>query len=85
MVSVGGIYTVIRSKCNVTVEEWGDQYCLLGPYKEHQARTEIEPFEYPEGSVFHAVVSSLREQGWKVRFNRGRYVGFCVLLYVWRC
>ncbi|XP_043246505.1 glycogen [starch] synthase-like isoform X1 [Amphibalanus amphitrite] len=67
---VGGIYTVIRSKCNVTVEEWGDQYCLLGPYKEHQARTEIEPFEYPEGSVFHAVVSSLREQGWKVVTGR---------------
>lgn len=28
--SVGGIYTVIRSKAFVSTEEMGDNYCLLG-------------------------------------------------------
>lgn len=67
---VGGIYTVIRSKCGVTTEEWGDQYCLLGPYKEVQARTEIEPFEYTEDSAFYKVVSQLRQKGWHVVTGR---------------
>ena len=35
---VGGIYTVIRSKTGVSVNELGDQYILLGPYKELHAR-----------------------------------------------
>lgn len=39
---VGGIYTVIRSKSYVSTEEMGDQYCLIGPYKEFHARTEVE-------------------------------------------
>ena len=39
---VGGIYTVIRSKAFVSTEELGDQYCLMGPYKEESARQEVE-------------------------------------------
>ena len=38
---VGGIYTVIRSKTGVSVNELGDQYILLGPYKEFHARQEV--------------------------------------------
>lgn len=32
LVSVGGIYTVIRSKAYVSTEEMGENYCLLGSY-----------------------------------------------------
>lgn len=52
---VGGIYTVIRSKTGVSVNELGDQYVLLGPYFESKARTEVEeedfPFHHPLGQA----------------------------------
>lgn len=64
-VSVGGIYTVIRSKAYVSTEEMGDQYCLLGPYKEHSARTEVEESDFT-GPLYTAV-SKMREKGFKVK------------------
>ena len=52
---VGGIYTVIRSKTGVSVNELGDQYVLLGPYYEMKARQEVEeedfPFHHPLGQA----------------------------------
>ena len=39
---VGGIYTVIRSKVPAMVEEWGDNYCLIGPYFAQTAGIEFE-------------------------------------------
>jgi hypothetical protein len=62
-VAVGGIYTVIRSKAYVSTEEMGDQYCLLGPYKEHSARTEVEESDFT--GPLHTAVSKMREQGFK--------------------
>lgn len=61
---VGGIYTVIRSKAYVSTEEMGDQYCLLGPYKEYSARTEVEESDFT-GPLYTAV-SKMREQGFKI-------------------
>lgn len=61
---VGGIYTVIRSKAYVSTEEMGEQYCLLGPYKEQSARTEVEEAEF-SGPLLKAV-TRMREQGFKV-------------------
>ncbi|KDR15979.1 glycogen [starch] synthase [Zootermopsis nevadensis] len=61
---VGGIYTVIRSKAYVSTEEMGDQYCLLGPYKEHSARTEVEESVFT--GPLHTAVSKMREQGFKI-------------------
>jgi len=29
---VGGIYTVLRSKSPYSIANWGDNYCLLGPF-----------------------------------------------------
>lgn len=66
---VGGIYTVIRSKAYISTEEMGDQYCLLGPYKESCARTEVE--EGPLGSdVLNDAVQVLREKGYKIVTGR---------------
>jgi glycogen(starch) synthase len=61
---VGGIYTVIRSKAYVSTEEMGDQYCLLGPYKEQCARTEVEESDF--SGPLHTAVSKMREQGFKI-------------------
>ncbi|PSN29113.1 Glycogen [starch] synthase [Blattella germanica] len=61
---VGGIYTVIRSKAYVSTEEMGEQYCLLGPYKEQSARTEVEEAEFT--GPLQRAVSKMREQGFKL-------------------
>lgn len=63
---VGGIYTVIRSKAYVSTEELGDNLCLLGPYIEQCARTEVEENEFEYGSPLHTAVVVLRDQGYKV-------------------
>lgn len=57
---------MIRSKAFVSTEEMGDQYCLLGPYKEHCARTEVEEQEFPTDSPLHAAVSRMRDRGYQV-------------------
>lgn len=67
---VGGIYTVIRSKAYVSTEELGDNYCLLGPYKEHHARTEVEELDLPAGNPIQRAVNVLRGFGWKVHLGR---------------
>ncbi|CAL4209449.1 unnamed protein product [Meganyctiphanes norvegica] len=67
---VGGIYQVIRSKCGASVEELGDQYVLLGPYKEASARTEVELAEFAYDSPLTATISKLRAKGWKVHPGR---------------
>lgn len=67
---VGGIYTVIRSKAFVSTEELGDQYCLLGPYKEECARQEVEEVEFPNNSPFQWAINALRSFGYKVHCGR---------------
>jgi len=44
----------------------GDQYCLIGPYKEHSARTEVEEADFPPHNPLHQAVQVLRDQGYKV-------------------
>lgn len=66
MILVGGIYTVLRSKALVSTEELGNQYVLLGPYKEQCARTEVEETEFPFDSPLYKAVSIMRDQGYKV-------------------
>ncbi|KAK9508059.1 hypothetical protein O3M35_007805 [Rhynocoris fuscipes] len=63
---VGGIYTVIRSKAYVSTEELGEQYCLLGPYKEHCARTEVDEAEFSDGTPLHTAVDRMRKQGFQI-------------------
>lgn len=67
---VGGIYTVIRSKTGVSVNELGDQYVLLGPYKEFHARQEVEEEEFSYTHPLGQAVLSLREKGYRVVCGR---------------
>lgn len=55
---------MIRSKAYVSTEELGDQYCLIGPYKENCARTEIEEGPLACQSLNNAA-DALRNKGFK--------------------
>lgn len=54
----------------MSTEELGDQYCLIGPYKEASARTEVEACEFPNNGPLNGAVSAMRNQGWKVHCGR---------------
>ncbi len=64
---VGGIYTVLRSKTPATLQQWGDDYWLIGPYRE-EASLEFEPIavDGPVGQV----VDELRSQGIGMHYGR---------------
>uniref|UniRef100_A0ACB8FMX4 Glycogen [starch] synthase, liver n=1 Tax=Sphaerodactylus townsendi TaxID=933632 RepID=A0ACB8FMX4_9SAUR len=52
---VGGIYTVIQTKAKVTLDEWGENYFLIGPYFEHNVKTQVEVCEPPNTAVNKAM------------------------------
>ncbi len=64
---VGGIYTVIRSKVPAMVEEWGDDYCLIGPYFANTASIEFE--EKNDDSPFCEIAQELQAAGLKVHYG----------------
>ena len=70
---VGGIYTVIRSKVPATMQDWGDRYCLLGPYFAHQAQSEFEPYDDDQlahlNDPFAGAVRAMRAQGYDVQLG----------------
>ena len=68
MCLVGGIYTVIRTKASVTVEELGEQYCLVGPLNESCVRTEVEMME-PTNHALTGAIQHMREFGIKVIYH----------------
>ncbi|KAF9006940.1 glycogen synthase [Cyathus striatus] len=66
---VGGIYTVIKTKVPVTVSEYGDKYCLIGPLSYKSAPMEVEA-EEPSDSHLAATLGSMRAQGVKALYGR---------------
>lgn len=66
---VGGIYTVIKTKVPVTVQEYGDRYCLIGPLSYKSAPLEVEQQE-PSDPHLAAVLESMRAQGVKALYGR---------------
>lgn len=62
---VGGIYTVIRTKTAVTVDEYGERYFLMGPYSYRKASMEVEEKE-PQCPLVLAAVRRMRECGVRV-------------------
>jgi len=71
VVTVGGIYTVLRSKAGITTAELGDQYCMLGIYNEDCVKLEVEVME-PKFSVLKETVEALRNEGVKVMVGNWR-------------
>ncbi|SOE21835.1 glycogen(starch) synthase [Spirosomataceae bacterium TFI 002] len=70
---VGGIYTVIRSKVPAMVEEWGDNYCLIGPYFAETAGVEFEEIE--DDSSFCKTAQNLNKAGFEVKYGRWLVTG----------
>ncbi|MGY6562530.1 MAG: hypothetical protein ACXITV_10515 [Luteibaculaceae bacterium] len=65
---VGGIYTVIRSKAPFLANDWGENFCMVGPYLHTQIPSEFEPCEEPEGVIRNAA-NALRNFGFEVHFG----------------
>ncbi|XP_074758435.1 glycogen [starch] synthase, liver isoform X5 [Athene noctua] len=59
---VGGIYTVIQTKAKTTADEWGEKYFLVGPYFEHNVKTQVEACEPPNPAVTKAM-DTMKSQG----------------------
>lgn len=55
--TVGGIYTVIQTKAKITVDEWGENYYMMGPYFEHNFKTQVEACEPPNPAIRKAMDS----------------------------
>src|ERR1035437_2164148 len=70
---VGGIYTVLRSKTPFAVRNWGERYCLIGPYNPATTPAEFEECA-PEGP-FATIVRRLHKQGIEVPHGRGLITG----------
>uniref|UniRef100_A0A6Q2X7P3 Glycogen [starch] synthase n=1 Tax=Esox lucius TaxID=8010 RepID=A0A6Q2X7P3_ESOLU len=66
---VGGIYTVIQTKARLTVEEWGENYFLVGPYVESNVRTQVELIE-PTNPALKRTIDKMNSSGCKVYFGR---------------
>ncbi|THH06293.1 hypothetical protein EW145_g4185 [Phellinidium pouzarii] len=66
---VGGIYTVIKTKVPVTVSEYGDRYCLIGPLSYKTAPMEVEAQE-PEDDAVRMTLESMRSRGIKILYGR---------------
>ena len=66
---VGGIYTVIKTKVPVTVSEYGDRYCLIGPLSYKTAPMEVEA-EEPVDENLAATLELMRGQGVKALYGR---------------
>ncbi|KAL7370776.1 hypothetical protein ABVT39_010796 [Epinephelus coioides] len=66
---VGGIYTVIQTKAKITVDEWGENYYMMGPYFEHNFKTQVEGCEPPNPAIRKAM-DALIHNGCQVYFGR---------------
>ncbi|KAJ2054713.1 glycogen synthase isoform 1, partial [Coemansia sp. RSA 2337] len=66
---VGGIYTVIKTKVPVTVQEYGDRYHLTGPWNRYSAPVEVEEIE-PDIPAIKAAIDSITAQGVQVLYGR---------------
>uniref|UniRef100_A0AAR2L7L0 Glycogen [starch] synthase n=1 Tax=Pygocentrus nattereri TaxID=42514 RepID=A0AAR2L7L0_PYGNA len=66
---VGGIYTVIQTKAKVTVDEWGENFFMIGPYYEHNFKTQVEQCDPPNAAI-KAALESIKNNGCQVHFGR---------------
>lgn len=66
---VGGIYTVVRSKVPAMIENWGDNYCLIGPYIHRDVLVEFEASDDLSGPLGMAV-ENMRKAGLEVYYGR---------------
>lgn len=66
---VGGIYTVIKTKVPVTVSEYGNRYCLIGPLSYKTAPMEVDQ-EEPSDPHLQSALEEMRSRGVKALYGR---------------
>ncbi|KAI9891890.1 MAG: glycogen synthase isoform 1 [Vezdaea aestivalis] len=66
---VGGVYTVMKSKAPVTVAEYKDRYCLLGPLNQQSAAVEVEALT-PTDKDLLDTMQSMQDRGIKMLYGR---------------
>nr|POE65658.1 glycogen [starch] synthase [Quercus suber] len=66
---VGGIYSVLKSKAQVTTAEYGSNYTLLGPLNRPSAAVEVEEIE-PKDPAMIATIKSMNERGIQTLYGR---------------
>ncbi|KAK9767620.1 glycogen synthase isoform 1 [Basidiobolus ranarum] len=66
---VGGIYTVIKTKVPVTVQEYEGRYTLIGPLSYKSAPMEVESLE-PEDPYIKQTLEVMKEHGVKYLYGR---------------
>jgi len=71
---VGGIYTVLRSKAPTMVDKFDDNYCLIGPYMQHNVATEFEEVK-DQQDPFSKAVAKMREMGYEAYYGRWLVTG----------
>ncbi len=71
---VGGIYTVIRSKAPAMAKDWGDNYCMIGPYVNKNIDAELEPIADATDPCWKAA-QKLKEKGFEVHVARWLITG----------
>eukprot|EP01133_Synstelium_polycarpum_P017023 gene17023-20280_t len=66
---VGGIYTVLKSKAPITVDEYKSRYALIGPYNPETAATEFEPL-VPGPLTSPVIDNMMKKYGIQVHFGK---------------
>lgn len=46
---------MIQTKAKITVDEWGENYYMMGPYFEHNFKTQVEACEPPNPAIRKAM------------------------------
>ncbi|TID23114.1 gb [Venturia nashicola] len=66
---VGGIYSVLKSKAQVTTAEYGASYTLLGPWNRNSASVEVEELE-PPSPALRDTIKSMNDRGIQTLYGR---------------
>lgn len=56
---------MIQTKARITADEWGENYFLMGPYFEHNVKTQVEICE-PLNPAIKKAVETMKGQGCQV-------------------
>jgi len=57
---------VLRTKAAVSMDEMGDQYCMIGPYVEKNVKMEVEVEEPVRHEPMATVIRRMKDSGFKV-------------------
>lgn len=57
---------MLRTKAAISMEEMGDQYCMIGPYFEKNVKMEVEVMMPSEIEPMYKVIEKMKSYGYKV-------------------